>query len=59
MKFNLGPSVKCDLQKLIDTRALIQANSGGGKSHTAEPAQGEKLYLSHFATCPDADQHRR
>jgi hypothetical protein len=34
MKFELGAGVKCDLQKLIDTRALIQANSGGGKSHT-------------------------
>lgn len=26
---------------------------------TATPAPGEKLYLSHFATCPDADEHRR
>lgn len=34
MKFELGPGVRCDLQKLIDTRALVQANSGGGKSHT-------------------------
>lgn len=34
MKFDLGPGVRCDLQKLIDTRALVQANSGGGKSHT-------------------------
>ena len=33
MTFELGPGVRCDLQKLIDTRALIQANSGGGKSH--------------------------
>ena len=32
MRFDLGPGLKCDLQKLIDTRALIQANSGGGKS---------------------------
>lgn len=34
MKFDLGPGLRCDLQKLIDTRVLIQANSGGGKSHT-------------------------
>lgn len=34
MKFELGPGVRCDLQALIDTRALVQANSGGGKSHT-------------------------
>lgn len=32
MKFSIGPSLKCDLHSLIDTRALIQANSGGGKS---------------------------
>jgi hypothetical protein len=34
MKFELGAGVRCDLQTLIDTRALIQANSGSGKSHT-------------------------
>jgi predicted transcriptional regulator len=34
VKFELGAGVRCDLSKLIDTRALIQANSGGGKSHT-------------------------
>lgn len=33
MKFNLGePRLKVDLQSLIDSRLLIQANSGGGKS---------------------------
>lgn len=26
---------------------------------TAEPAPGELLYVSHFATCPDAAAHRR
>lgn len=26
---------------------------------TAVPAQGEKLYVSHFATCHDADAHRQ
>jgi len=26
---------------------------------TGTPAKDERLYLSHFATCPDADQHRR
>jgi len=26
---------------------------------TAAPAIGEKLYQSHFSTCPNADQHRR
>lgn len=31
-KFQLGDGVTCDLQTLIDTRLLVQANSGGGKS---------------------------
>jgi hypothetical protein len=26
---------------------------------TAEPADGERLYQSHFATCPQAAEHRR
>jgi len=26
---------------------------------TATPAPGERLYISHFATCPDANEHRR
>lgn len=26
---------------------------------TPQPAAGEKVYLSHFATCPDAAAHRR
>lgn len=26
---------------------------------TAEPGAGELLYQSHFATCPDAADHRR
>lgn len=30
--FDIGPEVACNLQRLIDTRCLVQANSGGGKS---------------------------
>ncbi len=30
---NLAPNCPIDLQKLLDTRALIVANSGGGKSY--------------------------
>lgn len=26
---------------------------------TAAPHAGERLYVSHFSTCPNADQHRR
>ena len=32
MKFELGPGAVCDLSKLVDTRMLVQCNSGGGKS---------------------------
>lgn len=32
MKFLLGDGVSCNLEKLVDSRLLIQANSGGGKS---------------------------
>lgn len=32
MTFNIGPGVSVDLSRLIDTRLLVQANSGGGKS---------------------------
>ena len=32
MKFDIGPGIKCDLDDLIVSRWLIQANSGGGKS---------------------------
>lgn len=28
----IGPGLPCDLDLLVDTRLLIQANSGGGKS---------------------------
>lgn len=32
MKFKLSDDLSCDLQTLVDTRLLVQANSGGGKS---------------------------
>lgn len=31
-RFDIGPGVTCDLDRLVDTRLLVQANSGGGKS---------------------------
>ncbi len=31
-KFEIGSGVTCDLDRLVDTRLLVQANSGGGKS---------------------------
>lgn len=32
-KVSLGENIKLDIQALIDTRMLVQANSGGGKSY--------------------------
>lgn len=32
-RFDIGPGLGCDLGKLVDSRLLIQANSGGGKSY--------------------------
>ncbi len=32
MKFTIGGDMECDLEALIDTRLLVQANSGAGKS---------------------------
>ena len=31
-RFDIGLGVICDLDRLVDTRLLVQANSGGGKS---------------------------
>lgn len=32
MTFEIGEGLKCTLERLVDTRLLVQANSGGGKS---------------------------
>jgi hypothetical protein len=32
MRFEIGEGLQCDLDALVDSRLLIQANSGGGKS---------------------------
>jgi hypothetical protein len=32
-RFEIGPGVTCDLDRLVDTRLSVQANSGGGKSY--------------------------
>jgi hypothetical protein len=34
VKFELGPGLRCDLAVLMESRLLIQAQSGGGKSRT-------------------------
>lgn len=49
MKILLGNGVHMDLDKLIESRLLIQANSGGGKSYTIrrfiEQSFGEKQII--------------
>ncbi len=49
MKFTLGGDLRCDLTVLVDTRLLVQANSGGGKSHTLrrllEPAIRRRILV--------------
>lgn len=48
-KILLGPSVRIDLDKLIESRLLVQANSGGGKSwairRIIEQSFGEKQII--------------
>lgn len=49
MKIRLGKDVEIDLDKAIESRVLIQANSGGGKSYTIrrfiEQAFGKKQII--------------
>lgn len=49
MKITLGAGVQMDLDKAIESRVLIQANSGGGKSYTIrrfiEQAFGKKQII--------------
>lgn len=49
MKITLGTNVQMDLDKAIESRVLVQANSGGGKSYTIrrfiEQAFGKKQII--------------
>src|SRR5688572_655746 len=51
--FEIGPGLSCDVDRLVASRLLIQANSGGGKTHTLrrllEQSHGR---LQHLDTKP-------
>jgi hypothetical protein len=61
-----GRRMPCDLEPVVDdTRGLIRVPEGpssrAGTPFDSQPAvlgKG-KILRSHFATCPDAAQHRR
>ena len=58
--FELGAGVQCNLEVLVDSRLLIQANSGGGKSQTIrrllEQTHGR---VQHLVIDPEGDGRRR
>lgn len=55
-RFEIGPGVTCDLDRLVDTRLLVQANSGGGKSwllrRLLEQTHG---YVQHLVIDPEGE----
>ena len=56
MKFELGPGVECDLDSLIDSRLLIQANSGGGKSWLIRRILEETFgHVQHLVIDPEGE----
>lgn len=56
MHFEIGAGVDCDLDVLVNTRLLIQANSGGGKSwcirRILEQTAG---HVQHFVIDPEGE----
>lgn len=56
MKFSIGPGVSCALETLVNTRLLIQANSGAGKSwairRLLEQTHG---YVQHLVIDPEGE----
>lgn len=60
-----GRPMPVDAEPDPDGNILLHARPGRGPLAEVVPAgqdgliAGEQLRLSHFATCPNADQHRR
>ncbi len=56
MRFEIGDGVDCDLDVLVNTRLLVQANSGGGKSwlirRILEETAGK---VQHFVIDPEGE----
>lgn len=56
MKFDLGPDTRCDLDVLTDTRVLVQANSGGGKSWLLRRILEETFgHVQHLVIDPEGE----
>jgi hypothetical protein len=56
--FEIGPGLKCDVDRLVASRLLVQANSGGGKTRTLrrllEQSHGR---LQHLVIDPEGEYH--
>ncbi|HEX7769383.1 MAG TPA: DUF87 domain-containing protein [Dokdonella sp.] len=56
--FEIGPGLTCDTDRLVASRLLIQANSGGGKTRTLrrllEQSHGR---LQHLVIDPEGEYH--
>jgi hypothetical protein len=56
--FTIGPGLTCDADRLVASRLLIQANSGGGKTRTLrrllEQSHGR---LQHLVIDPEGEYH--
>lgn len=55
-----GKNMPVDADPVIATRGFRLEEEGAVvlAKFTARPELHEKLYVAHWATCPDADQHR-
>lgn len=56
-----GKSMPVDADPVRATRGFRLEEHDGEEVaavFTAEPDPGERLYVSHFSSCPNADQHR-
>lgn len=57
-KTNAGKPIPLDLEP-VATGNLVLTSTGIALPLSWELPGGEPRYVSHFATCPDADAHRR
>ena len=45
--------------EILDEQGVADAQGPILAVHTSEPLAGERLYVAHFSTCPNAAAHRR
>lgn len=64
-KTTAGKNIPLDVESRPDGNVVLSRGVGGflarvlGSGPEADSLAGEPHYVSHFATCKDADQHRR